>query len=107
MKYIKLYEGFEDFEETWINDSEEYIDIEDLKEGDKVIITDRLKNYIKYYNWGNNMYEFINQEFVVYESHYCEINNIDNPERKIYCFSVRNEIDGYFYVPYDCAKKII
>ena len=56
MKYLRLYENFEDFEETWIEDP--YEDTE-IKVGDKILVTDKLKDYIIKYDWPDKMYDFI------------------------------------------------
>ncbi len=104
IKNFELYESF-DFEETWIQEEDDYDDIKDLKKGDRVLIINRLKDYIKYYDWPDIMYHLIDKECLVCEPDYGLIDNPDNNEERINCFTTREM--GYFSIPYDCAKKKI
>ncbi len=110
-EYKKIVkENFENgFEETWIEDNEEYIDIVDLNKGDKVIITDKLEQYIKEYGWDltTELWNLIGKEFIVENPYFDKILSVDNPEEVIYCFSILDKNKELFYIPYDCAKKII
>ncbi len=96
MKYIKLYENFEDFEETWID---EPID-ENLKKGDRVIIIDKLRDYIDRFHWKRLMCSLIGREFIVDNPQYRIIE--DDNRKNISCFSIIT-MEGYYYIPYDCA----
>ncbi len=111
MKYIKLYEELEEFEEVWEEEPYEDENMEikfgDLKSGDKVIILEKLKDYVYKKEWIREMLYLINNIYEVNNPFYKYITSIDN-EKDIPCFYI-NQADisfATFYIPYDCARKI-
>ncbi len=103
MKYLRLYENFEDFEETWIEDP--YEDTE-IKVGDKILVTDKLKDYIIKYDWPDKMYDFIDEIFVVDRTEYFYLEPLGN-DKRINTYVIRDYLDVgvEWFIPFNCAKK--
>jgi hypothetical protein len=94
MKYIKYLEdiNFDDIVD------EEYNELEHIKKGDKIIITDKLKSYIELNGWDKDMYNIIGKTFTVINP------NHKYPGIDIDTIILRNT---HFYIPIDCVNKVL
>ncbi len=98
LKPNELYENFEDFEETWIEDPYENTEI---KIGDKIIITDKLENYIYDYDWPEEMHDLINKVYVILNIDHMT----DTHDDRIKTYHIEDKFNEKWYIPEDCVKR--